>query len=376
MAPHRIVLRKAHKRLMEDFHVESEIDKLIQHDVITRETWEEIKTQKSRKNQLRMFLLKLGSYDATKFTAFLEVLKESHIHLVEELNHWLNDETEGDMDLFEDDRMQMTCVRCQICKRVQPEEVIDELFSRGIIGATALRKYMDPNSGFRGSCVWKYVFENLTILQRNKVDVSEMMGEILSKNYMDLARRLRQRGEWEWDCTCVLHEELAPMRVHSISNASSEITRKYGDLTSRPTTPEPLSNVHMKSRSLERKLFQVTSENKILPNVHKNPDIVVTLENDIIGEETETGILDPDIFNRSPFLEEVDDGKQLLKPPADPARHGHHVPDMTYKNPCFNDALSPADGCVPNARKTRAPSKKNIWEKFFPNTQEKNETGV
>ena len=200
--------------------------------------------------------------------------------------------------------------------------------------------------------------------------------EILSKNYIDLARRLRQRGEWEWDCTCVLHEELVPMRVHSISNASSEITRKYGDLTSRPTTPEPLSNAHIKSRSLERKLFQVTSENKILPNVHENPDIVVTLENDIIGEERETDILDTDIFNRTPFLEEVDNGKHLLKPPADPARHGHHVPDMTYKNPCFNDALSPADGCVPNARNTRAPSKKNIWEKFFPNTQEKNETGV
>lgn len=277
VAPHKIALRKAHRKLLQDFHLESEIDKLIQYDVINRETLDEIKSHKSRTNQLRIFLLKLGSYDAQKFNAFLEVLKESHGHLVEELEQCLRNAKEEDVNLFEDDKLEVTCVRCQISRRVQPDEVIDELFSHGIIGATALRKYIDPQSEFKGSKVWKYVFENLKLLQRNKINVAEIMQDILEKNYIDIAESIRCQGPTSWDCTCELYEDLSLRRLHSISNASSEITRKCASCS---TATEPFKEAHAQHRQIERPFLTPTDNGAALSHQRKNPDIVITAEDD------------------------------------------------------------------------------------------------
>lgn len=378
VAPHKIALRKTHRKLLQDFHLDSEIDKLIQYDVINRETLDEIKSHKSRTNQLRMFLLKLGSFDAQKFNAFLEVLKESHSHLAKELEHCLRNAKEDDVNLFEDDKIEVTCIRCQISRRVQPEEVIDELFSRGIIGATALRKYIDPQSEFKGSKIWKYVFENLKLLQRNKINVGQMMQEILEKNYIDIAEGILSQGPISWDCTCELHEYNAFKRLHSISNASSEITRKCASCS---TATEPCNEAHAQHRQMERYFPTPTDNGGAALSQRKNPDIVITAEDDygikmsganFDGYKNE---IPPEKTTPSQTVEH--DTKQLLKPP----NHPHKIlatyqpetptsctPDVTFKNPCFDDddSVSPPDKAVKQNKKV--PTKKDIWQKFFSNS--------
>lgn len=375
VAPHKIALRKAHRKLLQDFHLESEIDKLIQYDVINRETLDEIKSHKSRTNQLRIFLLKLGSYDAQKFNAFLEVLKESHGHLVEELEQCLRNAKEEDVNLFEDDKLEVTCVRCQISRRVQPEEVIDELFSRGIIGATALRKYIDPRSEFKGSKVWKYVFENLKLLQRNKINVAQMMQDILEKNYIDIAESIRCQGPTSWDCTCELYEDLSLRRLHSISNASSEITRKCASCS---TATEPFNEAHAQHRQIERPFPTPTDNGASLSHQRKTPDIVITAEDDY-GIKMSGAYFDYDkneipAAKTTPSLTVEHDKEQLLKPP----NHLHKIlathqadtptPDVTFKNPCYDDDDNASPPEQAGKQHKKVPTKKDIWQQFFSNS--------
>ncbi|XP_062570840.1 uncharacterized protein LOC134232879 [Saccostrea cucullata] len=382
---HKHALRKVHKRLMEDFHLESEIDNLVQHDVIGLETWHEIKCLGSRANQLRMFLLKLGSYDTTKFEAFLDVLKESHIHIAEELMSYMTETKENDDILYEEDRVDIFCIRCEISRRVQPEEVIDELFSSGIIGATALRKYIEPKSEFKGSKVWKYVFDNLKKLQKNDINVSKMMQEVLAKKYSNIARSLQFRMKCSWDCTCEAVDPPTQGRLHSISDASSVIARKCD---TRSNTPEILFETPFSNQKSEGQSTQ--PEVKIVsPLQIQNPEIVVTAEESVPDNwsRTESGYFDVD--NEDPSLTIAPktitctkkNTEQLLRPPQPEcntesivhiSNTGQRKEDrhdgIIYKNPCFDDFIDSIAGHAEIHTKID-PENGKILKKFFSKRQ-------
>ncbi|XP_061191113.1 uncharacterized protein LOC133199316 [Saccostrea echinata] len=386
---HKNALRKVHKRMMEDFHLESEIDNLIQHDVIGRETWEEIKCLGSRANQLRMFLLKLGSYDTTKFEAFLDVLKESHNHIADELISYMSDTKENDDILYEEDRMEISCIRCEISRRIQPGEVIDELFSSGIIGATALRKYIEPNSEFKGSKVWKYVFDNLKSLQRNEIHVSKMMQEALAKKYSDIAESRQLRLECSWDCTCEAMDPSTQGRLHSISDASSVIARKC---ESRSNTPDIFFETPFSTKKSEEKLTQ--PEEKIVSPLHtQNPEIVVTAEESVSGNggRTESGYFDVDTEDSSlitvPKTITKKNSEQLLRPPQTEyttrsiidisntyQRKEDRQDEIIYKNPCFDGFIS-STTIHGEIHQKIGPEKEDMWKTFFPKRKSAGESG-
>jgi hypothetical protein len=362
-------------RLMSDFHLESEIDKLIQHEVIRRETWDEIKMHSNRTNQLRLFLLKLGSYDATKFESFLDVLKDSHNHIAEELTRYKADTEDNDAILFGDDGMDIPCLRCEISRRVQLEEVIDELFSRGVIGATALRKYIEPSSEFRGSKVWKYVFENLKNLQRNNVNVSKTMREILAKNYRDIADSRHLVGHCSWDCTCETSEISTHGRVYSSSDASSVINQKCATRSNSPDNIDIFLETDLGNARKEKQTsISNPQENHLSTSHHpKPPKIVITANDD---EPVTNSEYDDLLKEISPMNATLSDTKHSLNLPSHGSVTRNHQEDVIYKNPCYDDSISAkVDVLNPllvedgQRQKATAPSKDAIWQKFFPGTQ-------
>ncbi|OWF39740.1 uncharacterized protein LOC110464676 isoform X2 [Mizuhopecten yessoensis] len=187
--PYQTVLRENHLHLMNDLQLDSTqlLDQLLEEEVMCTADVESLRRIRNRRKKTRTLLTQLAVYGPKKFEKFKQALRLSHSHLFEKLV-----KTESkDKSMF----TTRECLACKIARDVDIGDVVDRLYSSGVLLREDVQ-YVLQRQSCRES--WIVIFKCTKDAKSNGLSV---LWECLKSKYPELAEAVRTETEYI-KCNC------------------------------------------------------------------------------------------------------------------------------------------------------------------------------